>query len=48
MATPEWESVRQRNGWRTLFTSQDAFVDVLEAQEQQLRDAMEALGFIHR
>ncbi|BCV36749.1 MULTISPECIES: tripartite tricarboxylate transporter substrate binding protein [Shewanella] len=48
MATPEWESVRQRNGWRTLFTSQDGFVDVLEAQEQQLRVAMEALGFIHR
>lgn len=46
LETPEWESVRKRNGWMNMFLAKEDFVASLETQEQQLKDIMLQLGFI--
>ncbi|MEO1600927.1 MAG: tripartite tricarboxylate transporter substrate-binding protein [Pseudomonadota bacterium] len=44
--TPEWETVRARNGWVNIHNSGDDFRAFLEAQEQQIGDLMKKLGFL--
>ena len=44
--TPEWEAVRERNGWINIFNEGDDFVAFLEDQEQLISDLMETLGFL--
>jgi putative tricarboxylic transport membrane protein len=45
-ATPEWETVRARNGWVNIHNSGDDFKVFLEAQEQVIGDLMRKLGFL--
>lgn len=45
-ATAEWEEVRARNGWVTLFHPGDSFSVFLENQEKQIGDLMRELGFL--
>ncbi len=47
-STPEWETVRARNGWLNLFQEKDEFIQSLEKQEAQLKVVMQELGFIHK
>ncbi len=44
--TPEWETVRARNGWVNIFKPGDDFGTFLEHQEQQIGDLMRELGFL--
>jgi putative tricarboxylic transport membrane protein len=44
--TPEWETVRARNGWVNIFNPGDDFVKFLEAQEGVIGDLMKELGFL--
>lgn len=44
--TPEWEEVRQRNGWVNIHNSGDDFAAFLENQEQIIGDLMRKLGFL--
>lgn len=44
--TPEWESVRARNGWVNIHNSGDDFKAFLENQEQVIGDLMKKLGFL--
>ena len=44
--TPEWETVRARNGWVNIHNSGDDFKTFLEAQEQTIGDLMKKLGFL--
>jgi len=43
--TPEWESVRARNGWVNIHNNGDEFVTFLEKQEKVIGDLMTELGF---
>jgi len=43
--TPEWEAVRERNGWVNIHNNGDEFVTFLEKQEQIIGDLMTELGF---
>ncbi len=45
-ATPEWETVRSRNGWVNIYKPGDEFYKFLEDQEQQVGDLMRELGFL--
>ena len=45
-ATPEWETVRARNGWVNIFNPDDKFVAFLEDQEKVIGDLMKELGFL--
>ena len=45
-ATPEWETVRARNGWVNIFNADDKFVAFLEEQEKVIGDLMKELGFL--
>jgi len=45
-ATPEWETVRARNGWVNIHNSGDDFKSFLEDQEQVIGDLMKKLGFL--
>ena len=45
-ATPEWEAVRDRNGWVEIYNEGDDFVAFLEDQEQVIGDLMRSLGFL--
>ncbi len=45
-ATPEWETVRARNGWTNLYKPLDEFYGFLEAQEKLIGDLMKTLGFL--
>ncbi len=45
-ATPEWSTVRDRNGWTEIFKPRDQFVAFLEQQEQIVGDLMRELGFL--
>ena len=45
-ATPEWETVRSRNGWVNIFNPDDKFVAFLEDQEKVIGDLMKELGFL--
>ena len=44
--TPEWETVRARNGWVNIYNPGDEFTTFLEAQEQVIADLMKKLGFL--
>ncbi|NRB17694.1 MAG: tripartite tricarboxylate transporter substrate binding protein [Rhodobacteraceae bacterium] len=43
--TPEWEAVRERNGWVNIHNNGDDFVSFLENQEKIIGDLMSELGF---
>ncbi|WP_193369517.1 tripartite tricarboxylate transporter substrate binding protein [Pelagibius marinus] len=45
-STPEWETVRARNGWVNIYHPGDEFVSFLEGQEKQIGDLMKELGFL--
>ena len=44
--TPEWETVRSRNGWVNVYKNADEFYTFLEQQEEQLGSLMKELGFL--
>ena len=44
--TPEWETVRARNGWVNIHNSGDDFLAFLESQEKTIGDLMKKLGFL--
>ena len=44
--TPEWETVRSRNGWVNVFKPGSEFYSFLEDQEKQVGDLMRELGFL--
>jgi putative tricarboxylic transport membrane protein len=45
-STPEWKTVRDRNGWTEIFKPRAQFVTFLEKQEQEVGDLMRELGFL--
>ncbi|MEM8836958.1 MAG: tripartite tricarboxylate transporter substrate-binding protein [Pseudomonadota bacterium] len=45
-ATPEWATVRDRNGWVDIFNKGDDFTAFLEEQEGQIGGLMKELGFL--
>ena len=44
--TPEWETVRARNGWVNIHNPGDDFRLFLENQEKTIGDLMKKLGFL--
>jgi putative tricarboxylic transport membrane protein len=44
--TPEWETVRARNGWVNIYNAGDDFTTFLEKQETVIGDLMKKLGFL--
>ncbi len=44
--TPEWEAVRQRNGWVNIFNPGQDFINFLENQEKSVGALMKELGFL--
>lgn len=44
--TPEWETVRARNGWVNLYKPGAEFYTFLEGQEKVMKDLMIELGFL--
>lgn len=44
--TPEWETVRARNGWVNIYNPGDEFTAYLTEQEQIIGDLMRKLGFL--
>lgn len=46
ITTPEFETVRKRNGWSMLHYEGDAFYQFLEQQETEIRTLMTKLGFL--
>ncbi len=44
--TPEWETVRARNGWVNIYNPGDKFTSFLEKQEQVISKLMKKLGFL--
>lgn len=44
--TPEWETVRARNGWVNIYNAGDDFTAFLEQQEKVIGDLMVKLGFL--
>jgi putative tricarboxylic transport membrane protein len=44
--TPEWETVRARNGWVNIHNPGNQFVSFLENQEKVIKDLMTKLGFL--
>ena len=44
--TPEWETVRSRNGWTEIFKPDAEFVSFLENQEKEVGTLMRELGFL--
>ena len=44
--TPEWETLRARNGWQNLYLDRRAFGDFLEQQEREIRSLLIDLGFL--
>ena len=44
--TPEWEAVRDRNGWVDIHNSGEDFSAFLENQESVVRELMQKLGFL--
>ncbi len=45
-STPEWETVRSRNGWVNDYKSSEEFYRFLEQQEEQVGSLMRELGFL--
>lgn len=44
--TPEWETVRARNGWTNLYKARSDFYSFLENQEEVIGGLMRELGFL--
>jgi putative tricarboxylic transport membrane protein len=44
--TPEWETVRQRQGWSNLYQSGASFRKFLDEQEKEIGSLMKDLGFL--
>ena len=44
--TPEWETVRARNGWVNVYKPGSEFYGFLEEQEKVVGDLMRELGFL--
>lgn len=44
--TPEWEEVRKRNGWVSIYNPDAKFVSFLEGQEEAIGALMKELGFL--
>ena len=44
--TPEWETVRSRNGWVNIYNPGDDFMAFLVDQEDEVRTLMTELGFL--
>lgn len=44
--TPEWETVRARNGWTNLYQPGEKFKSFLESQEKTIGSLMKDLGFL--
>lgn len=44
--TPEWEAVRDRNGWVDIHNSGEDFAAFLENQEKVVKELMQKLGFL--
>jgi putative tricarboxylic transport membrane protein len=44
--TPEWEVVRERNGWANLYQPTDKFKTFLEKQETVIGSLMKEMGFL--
>ncbi|MCY4034620.1 MAG: tripartite tricarboxylate transporter substrate-binding protein [Hyphomicrobiales bacterium] len=44
--TPEWEAVRERNGWVNIHNPGNEFRTFLEGQEKVIGDLMKKLGFL--
>ncbi|WP_349358896.1 tripartite tricarboxylate transporter substrate-binding protein [Stappia sp.] len=44
--TPEWETVRARNGWVNIFNPGEDFSAFLEKQEREIGGLMKELGFL--
>jgi len=44
--TPEWEAVRQRNGWVNIHNPGEQFVSFLQEQEEIIGSLMKELGFL--
>lgn len=44
--TPEWETLRSRNGWQNLYLGRREFGDFLEQQERDIRALLVELGFL--
>ena len=44
--TPEWETVRARNGWVNAYKPGTEFYKFLEDQEKLVGDLMRKLGFL--
>jgi putative tricarboxylic transport membrane protein len=44
--TPEWETLRSRNGWQNLYLGRQDFGRFLEQQERDIRSLMLELGFL--
>ena len=44
--TPEWEAVRDRNGWVDIHNSGEDFTAFLENQEKVVKELMLKLGFL--
>lgn len=44
--TPEWEAVRERNGWVNIFNPGDEFTAFLGEQEEVISTLMKKLGFL--
>ena len=44
--TPEWEQVRQRNGWLNIYNPGGEFISFLEQQERTIGSLMRELGFL--
>ncbi len=45
-STPEWETVRVRNGWVNIHNSGEEFTTFLVKQEKIIKDLMQKLGFL--
>jgi putative tricarboxylic transport membrane protein len=44
--TPEWETLRSRNGWQNLYLDRRAFNRFLDQQERDIRSLLLELGFL--
>lgn len=44
--TPEWDAVRRRNAWQTIYHARDDFGAFLEAEEAKARASLQALDII--
>ncbi|MGH1440565.1 MAG: tripartite tricarboxylate transporter substrate binding protein [Cellvibrionaceae bacterium] len=46
--TPEWETVRARNGWEEIFNPDAEFISFLEKQEETMKGLLIELGFMKK